>query len=243
MPQTDLPCLRVKQMHHDNAISRADHALILALAIVLATASAAVGSAMTYHPPVPAPRPTVVVRTLMSPPQIMLDVPAADLLAEHRCLTEALYYEARGEGQGGEQAVAEVIFHRLTTGRYGHSICAVVYEGAFRPGCQFSFTCDGSMHHLREEASWNAAEELASRILIGAIRLGNITGSATNYHATSVNPYWAPTLRKTAQIGNHIFYRNNPRPLVPPMRKSETQAVPDENAALQIADAKTDTAP
>jgi len=22
-----------------------------------------------------------------------------------------------------------------------------------------------------------------------------------------VSPFWAPTLRKTAQIGNHVFYR------------------------------------
>ncbi|HEY2836583.1 MAG TPA: cell wall hydrolase [Rhizomicrobium sp.] len=194
-----------------NAVARSDRALILALSIVLATASAAVGSAMTYHPFQALARPAVTVLTApVAPPQIDLDVPAADLLAEHRCLTEALYYEARGEGKGGEQAVAEVIFHRLSTGRFGHSICAVVYEGAFHPGCQFSFTCDGSMHHLHEETAWNAAEELASRILIGAVRLGNVTGSAINYHATTVNPYWAPTLKKTTQIGNHIFYRNAP---------------------------------
>ena len=194
-----------------NAVARSDRALMLALAIVLATASAAIGSAMTYHP-FRALTPAVLTVQLPAPKQVDLDVPAADLLAEHRCLTEALYYEARGEGSGGEQAVAEVIFHRLSTGRFGHSICAVVYEGAGRPGCQFSFTCDGSMHHLHEETSWNAAEELASRILIGAVRLGNTTGSAINYHATTVNPYWAPTLRKTTQIGNHVFYRNGPRP-------------------------------
>src|SRR5262249_51716950 len=160
-----------------------------------------VGSAMTYHPFQTLTRPAVAVHLAppAPPPQIMLDIPAADLLAEHRCLTEALYYEARGEGQGGEQAVAEVIFRRLSMGRYGHSICAVVYEGATHPGCQFSFTCDGSMHHLREPESWNKAEELASRILVGAVRLGNITGSATNYHATTVSPYWAPTLKKTTQ--------------------------------------------
>jgi len=193
-----------------NAVARSDRALILALTIVLATASAAVGSAMTYHPFQALTQPAVTVLTAPVAPQIDLDVPAADLLAEHRCLTEALYYEARGEGKGGEQAVAEVIFHRLGTGRFGHSICAVVYEGAGHPGCQFSFTCDGSMHHLHEETSWNAAEELASRILIGAVRLGNTTGSAINYHATTVSPYWAPTLRKTTQIGNHVFYRNAP---------------------------------
>ena len=219
-----------------NAEARSDRALILALAIVLATASAAIGSSMTYHPFQALTRPAVTVFTApVVAPQIDLDVPAADLLAEHRCLTEALYYEARGEGQGGEQAVAEVIFHRLGTGRFGHSICAVVYEGAGHPGCQFSFTCDGSMHHLHEETSWNAAEELASRILIGAVRLGNVTGSATNYHATTVNPYWAPTLKKTTQIGNHIFYRSAPH-------KNVVVPVPSAGETL-IADATGPSTP
>jgi spore germination cell wall hydrolase CwlJ-like protein len=196
------------QMQED-PISRSDRALILALAIVLATASAAVGAAMAHHPAAVVSR-DVAQPVRVSTPQILLDVPAADLLADYRCLTEAIYYEARGEGKGGEQAVAEVIFHRLTTGRYGRSICAVVYEGAPRPGCQFSFACDGSLHHLRDPAAWNEAEELAEQILIGAVRLDNVTGSATNYHAVTVSPYWAPALRKTAQIGNHIFYRNRP---------------------------------
>ena len=35
------------------------------------------------------------------------------LLAEHRCLSEVLYYEARGEGAGGQKAIAEVVFHRM----------------------------------------------------------------------------------------------------------------------------------
>ena len=201
-------------MTHNDAIPRSDRVLITALAIFLATVSAALGSAMTWHKaaPLPAPvRPHVVQAVVqLPPPSIDLDIPAADLLAEHQCLSEAIYYEARGEGPGGEQAVAEVVLRRLGKGRFGHSICAVVYEGAGHPGCQFSFTCDNSMHHVREAQAWQDAEQLAARILIGAVTLGNATGGAINYHAVSVNPYWAPTLKKTTQIGNHIFYRSSP---------------------------------
>ena len=32
-------------------------------------------------------------------------------------------------------------------------------------------------------------------------------GSATHYHAQYVAPYWAPTLVKMTQVGQHIFYR------------------------------------
>jgi spore germination cell wall hydrolase CwlJ-like protein len=193
-----------------DAQSRSDRVLIAALAIILATASAAVGSALTYHPstehvaaataPVkPAPAPAA-----KSPQDVIL----AKLLDEHRCLSEVMYYEARGEGRDGQQAIAEVVFHRMNTGNYGHSICAVVYEGAGRPGCQFSFTCDGELRHAKQDGPWKDSEQLAARILTGEVRLKNATGGATNFHAISVEPDWAPTLEVTTQIGNHVFYRS-----------------------------------
>jgi spore germination cell wall hydrolase CwlJ-like protein len=197
-------------MHHNEAISRSDRVLIFTLAIILATASAALGAAMT-HPSVSFRHPVAVEKPyVIKAPRAIPDVATDALLAEHRCLTEALYYEARSEGRGGQQAVAEVVFHRLNTGNYGNSICAVVYEGASHPGCQFSFACDGSVLHLRETPAWKEAEQLAEQILTGKVKLRNVTSGATNYHAVSVNPYWAPTLRKTTQIGNHIFYRGSP---------------------------------
>src|SRR5579863_7090670 len=195
-------------MHTNDATSRSDRVLVVAMAIVLATASAAVGSAMNNRviAPViakaaatPAPAPTQV-----SDPDLVL----TQLIAEHRCLTQALYYEARGEGRVGEQAVAEVVFHRMNAGNYGHSICAVVYEGSGHPGCQFSFTCNGDLNRPREEAAWKKSEQLAAQILTGEVALRNATGGATHYHAAWMTPFWAPSLKKTAQIGNHIFYRS-----------------------------------
>jgi spore germination cell wall hydrolase CwlJ-like protein len=130
-----------------------------------------------------------------------------ELANEHRCLTQALYYEARGEGEIGEKAVAEVVFHRLSGGYHGHSICAVVYEGSGHPGCQFSFTCDGSMKRAREASAWKTSEELAAQILTRVVALRNYTAGATNYHAISVKPDWAATMQKTTQIRHHVFYR------------------------------------
>ena len=195
----------------NDALSRSDRALIAALAIVLATASAAVGSALTNHP--------VIVKTLLSSatpaptPVIPTSAPGPDpvmtnLLAEHRCLSEALYYEARGEGTQGEKAVAEVVYHRMNSGNYGHSICAVVYEGAGHPGCQFSFTCNGDLKRRKEAHAWTQAERVAAQILTGQAWRKNSTEGATNYHAVTVMPDWAPTLEKTTQIGNHVFYKN-----------------------------------
>jgi spore germination cell wall hydrolase CwlJ-like protein len=135
------------------------------------------------------------------------DMVLTGLIAEHRCLTEALYYEARGEGSRGEKAVAEVVFHRMEAGNFGHSICAVVHEGAGRHGCQFSFNCNGDLKRPREASAWRKSEELAAQILTGEERLRNTTGGATHYHAVYVRPVWAPALEKTAHIGRHIFYR------------------------------------
>ena len=191
-----------------DAISRSDTVLIAALAIFLATASAAIGSAMTYQPPGARAAATAVAT---APVTVIAargpDAVSTELLAEHRCLSEVLYYEARGEGRRGQQAIAEVVFHRMNTGNYGHSICAVVYEGAGHPGCQFTFTCNGELTKGREEDAWRQSEGLAAQILTGEVPLHNATGGATNFHAISVAPDWADTMNKTTQIGNHVFYR------------------------------------
>ena len=173
------------------------------MAVVLATVSAVFGAAMVSA------RAEVPAAIVAAAPRL----PSAQqvVLAEHRCLTEALYYEARSEGVKGEKAVAEVVFHRMGSGNYGDSICAVVYEGSDRKVCQFSFTCNGDLNRPREETAWNEAEQLAAQILTGEVRLNNATGGATSYHATSVKPYWAPTLERTARIGKHIFYRGGVR--------------------------------
>jgi spore germination cell wall hydrolase CwlJ-like protein len=190
-------------MYTNDAISRSDRVLVIAMAIVVATASAALGSAMTNRTNTSiTSRPTVVSVSPNSTDSVL-----TQLIAEHHCLSQALYYEARGEGRIGEQAVAEVVFHRVNAGTFGHSICDVVYEGSGHPGCQFSFTCNGDLDRPRDETAWTKSEQLAAQILTGGIRLRNATGGATHYHATWASPFWAPTLKITAQIGNHIFYR------------------------------------
>jgi spore germination cell wall hydrolase CwlJ-like protein len=194
----------------NDAISRSDRVLVVAMAIVLATASAAIGASLTYHPSpdkVAAVTPAVQVAEAARP---AADAVMTQLLAEHKCLSEVLYYEARGEGAGGQKAIAEVVFHRMNHGDYGHSICAVVYEGSGRSGCQFSFTCNGEAMRPKQAAAWRESEKLAAQILTGQVALKNATGGALNFHAVSVSPDWADTMSRTTQIGNHIFYRGMP---------------------------------
>ena len=201
-------------------LGRCDRSLVLMLGIVLATLSAGAGVVSAARPPaesvitVRVPETVVrIVRTPMivprAPGPVSPDAARSTLLAEHLCLTEVMYFEARGEGESGEKAVAEVVFHRLSSGDYANSICAVVNEGAARGRCQFSFACDGSRDRPKSAAAWRSAEVLAARLLTGEESLGDATHGAVNYHAVYVRPVWASAFVRTAQIGNHVFYRRS----------------------------------
>ncbi len=123
-----------------------------------------------------------------------------------RCLTQAIYYEAALEPTEGQEAVAQVILNRVRDPNYANSVCGVVYEGAERvTGCQFSFTCDGSLAQGPVAWAWTRAARVAERALGGHV--ATKVGTATHYHANYVYPWWAPTLNKLTQIGAHIFYR------------------------------------
>ncbi|MEO8113766.1 MAG: cell wall hydrolase [Phenylobacterium sp.] len=122
------------------------------------------------------------------------------------CLTQAVYYEAAREPLKGQEAVAQVVLNRVRHPAYPKSVCGVVYQGAARAtGCQFTFTCDGSMRFAPEPALWRRAQTVAKQALAGFVETD--VGSATHYHAAYVAPYWAPTLVKMTQVGAHIFYR------------------------------------
>lgn len=123
-----------------------------------------------------------------------------------RCLTQAVYYEAALESTEGQQAVAQVVLNRMRDPNYPNTICGVVYEGAERvTGCQFSFTCDGSLARAPVSWAWRRADAVARAALNGFV--ATRVGTATHYHADYVLPYWSPTLGKITQIGAHIFYR------------------------------------
>jgi spore germination cell wall hydrolase CwlJ-like protein len=123
-----------------------------------------------------------------------------------QCLTEAVYYEAAREPEVGQEAVAQVVLNRLRHPAYPKSVCGVVYQGSARAtGCQFTFTCDGSLRYAPIPALWKRARAVAERALSGYVEKS--VGSATHYHAQYVAPYWAPTLVKMTQVGQHIFYR------------------------------------
>jgi hypothetical protein len=123
-----------------------------------------------------------------------------------QCLTQAIYYEAASEPRAGQEAVAQVVLNRLKHPAFPKTVCGVVYEGSDRrTGCQFTFTCDGSLARTPVLWRWDAAEQVAAAALSGHV--ANEVGASTHYHAAWMTPYWSASLVRTQKIGGHVFYR------------------------------------
>ena len=121
------------------------------------------------------------------------------------CLSSAVYYEAGNQDVDGERAVAQVVLNRVRHPAFPASICSVVYEGSTKPtGCQFTFTCDGSLDRQPDVDGWHRASKVAEAALNGYVY--SPVGWATHYHADYVVPYWASTMAKNAVVGVHLFY-------------------------------------
>lgn len=137
--------------------------------------------------------------------------PAAIALAESkRCLTQAVYYEARGESLVGQEAVAQVVLNRVRDGKFRPTVCGVVFQGAERGrGCQFSFACDGSANRALDAVSWRRAQAVADQALGGYVFAA--VGSATHYHTRRISPYWSAHLIRVGAIGAHVFYDHRRR--------------------------------
>jgi spore germination cell wall hydrolase CwlJ-like protein len=122
------------------------------------------------------------------------------------CLTTAIYYEAANEPDAGQDAVAQVVLNRMRHPGYPKSVCGVVYQGSERrTGCQFSFTCDGSLNRRPSTSGWARAAAVARRALSG--RVSDEVSSATHYHTRWISPYWSPSLIRLGEVGAHVFYR------------------------------------
>jgi len=131
---------------------------------------------------------------------------ALDQSRDLECLTQAAYYEARGEGRDGMRAVAQVVLNRVRHSAFPKTVCGVVYQGANRRvGCQFSFTCDGSMRGNVNRAAWDRARDVASAALSGHVFPA--VGNATFFHTTGVAPGWRNSMIRVGQVGDHLFYQ------------------------------------
>jgi N-acetylmuramoyl-L-alanine amidase len=117
------------------------------------------------------------------------------------CLVQNVYHEARGESLNGQAAVAYVTLNRLRDGRFGSSICDVVYQPD-----QFSWTGDGLPDRMTDHAALAVAVSVALAAWNGTAL--NPAGDALHFYAhKKVNPSWAAKADWMIVVDNHTFVK------------------------------------
>ena len=134
-------------------------------------------------------------------------VTASEKIRQLDCLTRNIYWEAASEPFEGKVAVAQVTMNRLASGRFGDSVCGVIYQKNIfyeRVICQFSWVCE-TTHKTRPvyQPLWAESELVAKKVLLENFRLPGLK-EALYYHADYVSPGWQKP--KIDKIGHHIFY-------------------------------------
>ena len=120
-------------------------------------------------------------------------------------LAWTIFREAEGEGLYGQTLVASVIYNR-SRGEPARMAGVVT--------ARKQFTC---WNTVKDPAAWakRKAARLGNRDFDSCFRLASelATGrfspvtQATHYHALSVRPYWAKSMRLCTEHRNHKFYR------------------------------------
>ncbi len=124
------------------------------------------------------------------------------------CLAATIFYEAGAEKISGQMAVVQVVLNRARHPAYPNTVCGVVFQGhERRTGCQFSYTCDGSMARRPSAEAWARHRGLAQAMLKGLVYAP--VGLATHYHTDWVLPAWSAKLDKIRVEGTHLFFRFN----------------------------------
>jgi spore germination cell wall hydrolase CwlJ-like protein len=119
------------------------------------------------------------------------------------CAAQNIYFESRGEPDLGQLGVGQVVLNRVDNSRWPNTVCEVVWQEK-----QFSWTHDGKSDRIKlvtkqDRRVWIKSIFYAVMSMIE----DDATNGATHYHSTSVEPYWAESMKQTAHIGNHIFYK------------------------------------
>lgn len=121
------------------------------------------------------------------------------------CMAKNIYHEARGEDLVGQYAVAQVTVNRTLSEDYPNTVCHVVMQHG-----QFSWTENRSIrwtHPTHEPKAWATAQAIARDVMVNGVRVDGLTDNVLYYHADYVNPHWAPSFQRVAQVGTHIFYK------------------------------------
>lgn len=120
-----------------------------------------------------------------------------------QCLAKNVYFEAGNQSTKGKIAVTNVVMNRVADKRFPKTPCAVVTQKA-RGICQFSWVCSGKKA-VRNMTLFKESRRIAE--LVYRKNTGDVTYGALFFHANYVTPSWRRVFKRTAVIGDHVFYR------------------------------------
>lgn len=112
------------------------------------------------------------------------------------CLTEAIYFEARGEPEAGKIAVAASVLNRSRI--KNKSLCEIVYA----PN-QYSWTA--KKPKVREPDAYLYAQKLAARLASGQIKYDRRITHFVDFQSSG-KLRWTASLKKLYIIGQHLFF-------------------------------------
>jgi len=131
---------------------------------------------------------------------------------ELKCLTENIYFEARGLHTKGQIAVGLVTLNRVISKYYPNTICGVVWQKKTNPKtkkkvAQFSWTLDKFSNKPKKNTNtYRTIKRLAAFLLNRESAITDFTNGATHYHTANVNPAWAKKITYIATYDGHLFY-------------------------------------
>lgn len=129
----------------------------------------------------------------------LCSVSAASAHTDETIIAATLILEAGGEyAPGAMQAVHEVICTRAWKRNLTRRQVCLQRK-------QFSCWNSGNIDQLVAKAQKHP--RYAEAVAIVGAKITNYTAGADHYHADYCSPYWAPSMKVTATIGRHIFYK------------------------------------
>ena len=169
------------------------------------------------------------------------------------CLASAMWYEA-GDNEIGQRSVGQVVLNRVRHPAFPNNICGVIFQGTERStGCQFSYTCDGTLRRTPSQSAWDRARVRATSALTGSVY--EKVGLSTHYHTNWVHPVWSAKLDKISEVHTHLFFKwagkwgrlsayfqvySGEEPSIPKMARlslAHRSIIPDEQIELTDTDA------
>lgn len=127
---------------------------------------------------------------------------SADSICRKEPLACNVYFEARGEREKGQYAVAFVSMNRLKSGEYGKSMRSVVFAKG-----QFSWT--NSRGRINDPEAFERARKVAEAVKTWSkdpeiYRKKDVTRGSKYFHKKGLRPGW--NKKVVTRIGNHVFY-------------------------------------